>query len=487
MTSQPTLTRKSLTFIKDETDFYPHQVLGVRDLARRTSFILADEMGLGKTLQALTVAAIDFEQGWARRVLIVTPASLKDNWAEEIEQFTNFDAVVLTGGPKTRSKRIREFNRQDSHHVLIVNYEQVKPHLQELNACNFDIVMYDEAHYIKSPKSQRSKAAHGLHGKRHFLITGSPLLNHVNDLWSLLYRCDPGSFPNYWRFLNRYAVFGGYKDKQIVGVKNESELTEILQSYMLRRLKADVLDLPDKQYVQIKVDLSPAQWKLYKQANEEMQLTIPGDPTPMEIENALVRFTRLKQICATTAAIEGYDDDSAKLDRVVEDIIELSENGHKVVVWTQFRSVLRALRNRLDAHNTGVHNIVIPHFSLHGDVAQDKRVPMVREWSAVDGPAAMCSMLQVGGVGLNMAAARHVLFVDKLFVPMLNEQGVDRVHRIGASTTQPVQIREYIARGTIEARIETILRTKKKVFGTVVDTTDFKRRLIQALQEEDDE
>lgn len=735
-------TRKSLKYISDTTQYYPHQIEGVRWLAKRSSFLLADDMGLGKSLQALTVAAVDFEKGWAERVLIVCPATLKGNWENEAAKHTSFKAMVLDGPPKKRERQFEEFV-EEGYHLLIVNYEQVPGHLRDLNALKFDVIIYDEAHYIKNPKSKRTRASQALKAKRHFLLTGSPMLNHVNDLWSLLHRIAPDEFPNYWRFVNRYCntpdapvwmadgtfrplgkvqvgdevmgwervngrrsrrvatveaiesriapeviqvtlesgnvikctpdhawlstshggysagtlrvdediyvpiayqgmgqpsysdndvqlqikalskvvdvppdltpeqqrmgdwlagiydgegsgyfiaqsikhnpeiynkiiqtlvaldipfssradgislkggihtyvkflhwfpqlvkrdyflkrllkgnrrevaveaqmnrvsdrivkveslgpgevvsmqtstgnyvvwgyaskncVFGGFKDKQIVGVKNNQELRDRLNDYMLRRRKKDVLDLPDKQYIPVYVDLHPEQRKLYREVNDEMQLTLPDDPDPMEIENALVKFTRLKEICGTTAAIEGYDDHSYKLDRAVEMVQEITEEAEEnVVVFTQFRAVLKAMDERLA-------DVGVPTYSLHGDVKRDLRTQIVEEWNNASKPSALVSMLQVGGVGLNFTSAQRCIFLDKLFSPKMNEQAEDRLHRIGSSTTQPVQIYEIVARNTIEQRIKQILERKSHVFGEIVETSELKKKLVQSLKED---
>lgn len=474
-----TLTRKSLTKIKDTTKYYDHQIEGIRTLARINSFLLADEMGLGKSLQALTVAAIDFEAGYASRVLIVAPATLKWNWLEEIERHTTFSAVVLDGSPKQRTAILGEFGMGD-HDVLIVNYEQVGPHLDLLNSLGFDIVIFDEAHTIKNPKAKRTKAALALKAQRSFLLTGSPILNNVDELWALLHRIDPYEFPNYWKFIARYAVYGGYKDKQIVGVKNQAELTDRLRRVMLRREKRQVLDLPEKQRIQIVVDLHPEQRKLYRQADEELRIELPSDPNPMEIENALTKFLRLKQICGTTATIEGHPDHSIKLDRAVEMIEEITDLGEHVVVFTQFRGVQAALASRLRNLKHPVPTTVI-----NGDTPNRDRVPLVGEWGSGP-PGALVAMLQVAGVGLNMTAASRCIFIDKLFVPKLNEQAEDRLHRIGADLTKPVQIYELIALNTIESRIEAILRRKTRLFGSLIETSDWKRNLVQALREKEE-
>lgn len=494
--------RKSLMpYLYDTVEYYPHQIEGVRQLARMQNFLLADDMGLGKSLQALTVAAIDVKRGWASKILIVAPVSLKGNWSDEIEKFTTFKYMVLGQetekqrgnlpdkikklSPGQRNKQLEQFADIDGPKILVANYEQIKPHLTDLNKIGFDIIVYDEAHYMKNFKSQRTKACLQLNAGRHFLLTGTPMLNHVNELWPLLHKIDPAAYPKYWGFIQRYAVFGGYKNKQITGVKNEKELTERLQSVMVRRMKADVLDLPEVQIIQRKVDLAPEQRKIYNELVENMRIELAGEDEAQEVENALTRFLRLKQICGTTLPFTG-EDVSSKLDLAVEDAIEIltpyrGNEAPKLVVFSQFRDVMEAFCQRLDA--AASH---IDIWEIHGDVKTHQRQGVVKEWSTHDGPGVIVCNPVVAGIGLNMTAARHGFFIDKLFVPGLNQQAIDRMHRIGADTTQPVQIHEYICRGTIENRVEQILRTKKKLFGSIVDESDFKRKLIQALMEEED-
>lgn len=470
--------RKSLEpYIHDSVQYYPHQIDGIRELARRRSFLLADDMGLGKSLQAITVFAIDVVRGWVSSMLVVAPVTLKGNWADELTKFTRIPFIVLDGTPKKREEQLAEFTAMVGPKVLIVNYEQVKPHLSQLNRMRFDVVAFDEAHYLKNPKAQRTKACLDLRARRFFCLTGTPMLNHVNELWALLHIIDPEAYPNYWSFLKRYAVYGGYKDKQIVGVKNEKELTERLQGVMLRRLKKDVLDLPEVLYTERRIDLSAAQAKLYSSVLDEMKLERFDADEPDDIENALTRFLRLKQICGTTFEFTG-EDISTKLDLAIEDAQELIENGHHVIVFTQFRSVLSCYAER--ARKLGV-----PVYQLHGDTPKTDRVPIVNAWAS-DRPGVIVCMLQVAGVGLNMTQARHLQFLDKLFVPGLNQQAVDRAHRIGASTTQPVQVLEYICRGTIENRVNQINKVKSKLFGEIVESDpDWKRKLVKALMEDD--
>jgi SNF2 family DNA or RNA helicase len=477
MTVATPLKRKSLVKIKDEVEFYEHQIVGVRSLVKMTNFILADEMGLGKSLQALTVAAVDFERGLAERILVVCPSFLKWNWADEIDLMTNYTYTVLNGPPKKRREQLTAFDSD----ILIVNYEQLtnEADYATIQEIGFDIMIVDEAHYIKERKSQRHKAVIKCERKRIFLLTGSPMLNRPNELWAPLHAVDPRRFRSYWPFVNRYCVFGGFNSKQIVGAKNKAELRSTLAEYMVRRLKKDVLDLPDKQMILIPVDMHPEQKKIYEQMENDLQITIPGNPNPMQAENILTRYLRLKQIAGTPAAI-GLADNSFKLDRAVQMCDEFTRDDDEptpVVVWTQFRGVMEAMRQRLVVAD-------IPVWTLHGDTPQPQRMKVIKEWEESDPKGVIIIMLQMG-LGLNLTASDKAIFLDRLYVPKLNEQAEDRIHRIGASLTKPVQIFNLFGRGTVEEKIEKILKMKRKLFASLVeDETAWKRALIEELARE---
>lgn len=502
-------TRPHLDMIRDEVEYLSHQVEGVRDLvnmivkgpASQLGFILADDMGLGKSLEVLTVAAILFQMGRAKRILVVCPSTLKGNWEEEIALHTNFTTQVLAGTPATRLKRIETFKASTTD-VLIVNYEQVVAHVKwteavrnekgkitkkphpmgpnDLDACKFDIVIYDEAHLIKNRDSARTMATLKLVAPNHFILTGSPILNNVDDLWTLLHKVDPYVWPNYWTYKNRYVVLGGYNGKQVVGVKNETELHEKLKNVMVRRLFEETMGVDKPLFIPQWVDLHPAQRKLYDEAYLENQLTIPNEPDPQAIENALVKFLRLKEICGTTASVEGYTDVSAKLDRMEELAAEVLETGKPLVIFTQFRKVLQCAADRLGRKGMDV-------YELHGDIAVTDRVPTVRFWSeqaAAGKPGALVAMHQVGGVGLNMTAANTGIFIDKLWVPKLNEQSWRRLARIGQDFSQPIRIFELIARKTVEQRVEQINKRKSRISSTVVDgDNSWKKELVRQMKQ----
>lgn len=482
--------RKSMEpWIKDSVQYYEHQIVGIRQMMQMRNFLCADDMGLGKSLQALTVAAGDVVRGWAEKIIVVAPITLKGNWSDEFDKFTGIPHMILGQAidpknpeklkkltPAKREEQLAEFAAMSGPRALIVNYEQVGKHLAAINNLKFDIAIFDEAHYLKNPRAKRTQQCHQIAANRYFMLTGTPMLNQVNELWGILHLINRVKYPKYYSFQSRYCVFGGFQDKQIIGVKNEKELQKDLKEVMIRRLKSEVLDLPEVQYIIKRIDLSDEQRKLYDKVEKELEVPMADQPDPTEIENALTKFLRLKEICGTTRKFTGKDD-SAKLDAAVEDAMEIIKNGHRVVVFTQFLDVQDAFASRLDAAMPDV-----PIWELNGSVPQHERQPMVKEWGTHPKAGAIVCMLQVAGVGLNMTAARHGMFLDKLWVPGLNQQAVDRLHRIGQSETQPVQILEYHMKGTIETRVEQILRTKSKLFGTIVNEVDFKAKLLAALR-----
>lgn len=462
-------------WIKDSVEYYQHQADGVRELANRRSFILADDMGLGKTLTALTTFAVDVARGWAKTCVIVAPPTLKGNWQDEIEKFTGFPCVVLDGPPEVRTIQMFNYMMIQGPKILIMNYEHAYGEEKWLSNQRFDIAIFDEAHYIKNPRAKRTIAVLNVRSRRSFLLTGTPFLNQVNEFWCLLHRIDPARFPRYETFLNRYCVLGEYGT--VVGPKNEQELTEILHSYMLRRMKEDCIDLPEVLSIERRVDLYHDQREIYDQISDELKY-VNLDGEEEEINNTLTKFLRLKQVCGTLLSFTG-EDRSAKLDLAVEDDQEVLREGRKVVTFTQSRYVQAAYEKRLKA-------LGVPVFTINGDVPQIDRPKIVKEAGKVEGPVVLTGILRVAAEGLNMTWSRDMNFLDKDYTPGKMDQALDRCRRIGADVTQPITVRNYICRGTVENRIEEILRTKRKLFESVVNDPARKRELLKLVLENEE-
>jgi len=452
--------------------YFQHQADGIRDLAMRRSFILGDDMGLGKCLMSLTVFAIDIVRGWAETCLVICPLTLKGNWSDEIDKFTRIPHVVVDGSPDERNAQYFRYLQMTGPKILVVSYENVINDEMIFQNWRFDIAIYDEAHLIKNPETKRTMAVLGVASRRSFMLTGTPFLNQVNELWCLLHRVDPDRFPRYYSFVNRYCVRG--KFNSIVGAKNEDELHQLVHDRMLRRRKEECLDLPELQTIERRVDNHPEQVELYNQIAEELRFTnLDGEEE--EIDNALTKFLRLKQVCATLLYFTG-EDISAKLDTAVEDDLEILSNGHKIVCFTQHRQAQQAYIDRLKKHD-------VPVFFINGDVNALDRPKIAKECGKVSGPAVFSSIIRVGAEGLNLTWSRHMSLLDKDYTPGKMDQVVDRCRRIGADLTQPIQVREYICRGTVENRVEQILRTKRKLFESVINNPARKREFLKLVLE----
>lgn len=481
------MDRKSLEpWLLDSVEFRPYQVEGVRFLIQRRNPILADDMGLGKSLQAMTAFATDVKMGWGDTALIIAPATLKDNWANEFKKFTRIPYTVLgqrvnrngktvSTGRDERIQQIVGFALSSGPRALIINYEQVAAHLEELNACGFHMAIFDEVHYLGNYDSQRTIACLQIKARRKIQLSGTPVTSQVNNLWAIMWMAARGRTPNYNTFMNRYAAYGGFGGKQIVGVKNKDEIHEILGDTMLRRVKEDVLDLPPVDIIPIYVRLTPEQQKLYDEVVNEMQLTTTFDPeNPMEVDNHLTKTLRLKQICGSTHPFTG-EDHSNKLHDAVARAAELTASGHKVVVWTQFRDILDLFVQRL-AH---VRKGSIPVWQLHGDVAIPDRFATVEAWGKSHTAGVLASMIQVGATGLNMVASRHAIFLDETYIPATNKQAIDRQHRIGQQSIQPVTVWKYITVDTVEERIQEICTHKDGVFDELITEVHLKGELLK--------
>lgn len=534
-------------YLRDGIQFYAHQQRGVKWMSHRRHFIQGDDMGLGKTLQTLVVFGLDVRNNRAGtgRLVIVAPNSVVPNWAEEIKRFCTFPAFVLgqVEGRKTRLSsrerklQIAEFVGEDAPCALILSYEMLTKHWELLSRLDFHMGVFDEAHKLQNPESNRTQASVAFSKSitRVAVLTGTLFMNDVSSMWAPLtmVRAIDRSVDS---FMNRYAVHETRtftvrpargqegdpdykpavtkKEKVVTGAKRVSELRRLLYGdpdlkarvaadaslqrqvvddpdlrirvygRMIRRLKTDELDLPPVVRQQIWVDLTDQQRELYVKAIEEMEIATP-DGEDKEIGDDRAKFTRLRQICGSTYDFTG-EDHSAKMDRAVDlidDIIreddDETKGGRKVIVFTTYRTINDLFVKRL---TEGRPHIGV--WQLHGGVPAADRTSVIREWSDHDGPAVIVCGLQVTAEGLNMTAARDVIFLDKLLVPKLNDQAIDRANRIGQQTVHPVMVYELINRYTVDQRIEDICNAKRDLFDTIVDEREAVKLLMKEALDE---
>ena len=298
---------------------FPYQKVGSAFLWKIGSGLLGDEMGLGKTVEALAVC----EKVKAEKVLIFCPASVKWQWASEIEKFIPGAAVVVVEG--TGDKR-RELWKSEAR-FYVANYELLLRDFEVMNCREWDIVIADEATRIANPQAKQSKAIKKLRAKRRIAMTGTPVSNRANEVWNIIDFTNPGAFGNYYAFLTRYCLknqWGG-----IFGYQHMDELRDRLKRYMIRRLKVEVLpELPEKIITDIPFELSEEEKMFYKRLKKEILFEIEARDiskldTPMTISYTLVKMTRLRQV-ADSMELLGENIKSSKLEVLKELIAELT-------------------------------------------------------------------------------------------------------------------------------------------------------------------
>ena len=438
--------------------------------------ILADEMGLGKTLQMISALLYEKEQGNLEQSLIVCPASLVYNWQSEFSRFAPDLNVEAIDGPKSNRKEIITKSSSD---VLITSYDLLRRDIDLYEKKHFGYMILDEAQYIKNPKSGISKAVKIVKSSHRFALTGTPIENRLSELWSIFDFLMPG-------FLYDYETFRSDYESPIVN-GGDDELTQRLSAmtspFILRRKKETVLkDLPDKiEEVRYTV-FEPAQKKIYDSQLVRMKNLI--EQTSQEDFNKnrmriLADITRLRQICCDPSLIiEGYDGGSAKLDLLLELIEEAMDGGHKMLVFSQFTSMLELIEKKLKDNG-------ISYYMITGATPKKKRLELVNDFNENEVPVFLIS-LKAGGTGLNLIGADVVIHFDPWWNAAAENQATDRAHRIGQKSK--VSVFKLIVKGTIEEKILKMQEEKQNLADEILngEGTSFfnlsKEELLDLLQ-----
>ncbi len=417
--------------------------------------ILADDMGLGKTLQIISLlCAYDGELP----SLVVCPTSLVLNWENEIKKFApHLTALAITGDAPAREALLREAG---SYRVVITSYDLLKRDIRLYQNLAFQYHILDEAQYIKNQKTQNAKAVKAVNSNRRFALTGTPMENRLSELWSIFDFLMPGFLYNYTRFKNRFelpAVRDG--DEAALG-----RLSAIVAPFLMRRLKADVLtELPPKTEQVLTARLSDEQEKLYVACAAQIKDRIGAEVAAGTFEKSrlsvLSLLTRLRQICCDPSlCVDGYTGDSCKRDACLEVLGQAKAAGHRVLLFSQFTSMLALLQKDLDRTD-------IRYMVLTGDTPAAQRVHMVNEFN--DGKADVFLIsLKAGGTGLNLVGADTVIHFDPWWNAAAEQQATDRAHRIGQ--TKPVQVIRLVAQDTIEQKILQMQERKQQLADAVL-------------------
>ena len=434
-----------------------YQAAGIRWIAgmfqRHCNLILADEMGLGKTIQ--TLAALVKNPQITLPALVICPTSLTANWRREAERFTPSLRVSVISG----SKRKEQWEQSRDCDLIITSYSIIKRDMQHLQDKHYGCLVLDEAQHIKNPASANALSCKQINADHKLVLTGTPLENSTGDLWSIFDFLHPGFFGSLAQFRNKYSP----------GTPEQfSELAERIAPYMLRRKKAEVCrELPEKQEQTLYCDMAEKQRTIYKKLEEEAAAQckdMRSGKTKMSGVVLLASLMRLRQVCCDPALLpaellpDGVPSESAKMDLLQEILLQSLDSGHKILVFSQFTSMLKRIREWLESKNI--------RFEYLDGTTKDRQKRVDSFNDSPDIPIFLLS-LKAGGVGLNLTSADTVILCDPWWNPAAENQAADRTHRIGQ--TKNVNCIRLAVKDSIEERVLALQQKKRKIFQSVVE------------------
>lgn len=440
----------------------PYQVIGYQWLRTLEAYgfggILADEMGLGKTLQAIALLLSKKDTLAKEPALIVAPASLVYNWTEELQRFApQLRVCMVTGSQQERAALIASCGEAE---VLVTSYDLLKRDIAEYEGLAFSYEILDEAQYIKNHTTAAAKAVKIIKSRVRFALTGTPIENRLSELWSIFDYLMPG-------YLYSYEVFR--KEIETPVVKNSAaevseRLKKMVSPFILRRRKADVLkDLPDKLEEVRFARFDTAQQKLYDGQVLRMKAMLEKQDESDFQKNKiriLAELTRLRQICCDPSlCFDRYSDGSAKRDACLELIQSAIEGEHRMLVFSQFASMLELLEADLTAAK-------IPYYKITGSTPKEERLALVKAFNEGSTPVFLIS-LKAGGTGLNLTGADVVIHYDPWWNLAVQNQATDRAHRIGQKKV--VTVFKLIAKDSIEENILKMQNAKKDLADAILE------------------
>lgn len=443
-----------LPAVEVTTSLRDYQQTGLKWLTMLDTYgfggILADDMGLGKTLQ--TIAFLSSRMTKDSKVLILAPSSLIYNWLDECKRFApSLDVAVVHGNKDQREEIIA-----NGHQVLVTSYPSFRQDVALYRQERFDYLVLDEAQVMKNAQSKIAQLLREFEVGNCFALSGTPIENHLTELWSIFQIVLPGLLPG----------------KQDFGKLAAKDIARTIQPFVLRRHKEDVLqELPDLIEVNVLNELTDEQKAIYLAQLQQMRTQIAGaddaqiNRSKIEI---LSGITRLRQICDTPSLfMEEFSGKSGKLNSLKELLLQLKEGEHRVLIFSQFRNMLEKIEEQLV-------EIEMTSYTLTGSTPANQRQEMTQAFNAGSRDAFLIS-LKAGGVGLNLTGADTVILVDLWWNPAVEAQAISRAHRMGQ--TEKVECYRLITRGTIEEKIQELQENKKNLVKTVLDGNESRANL----------
>lgn len=461
--------------LRGELRPYQREALGWFDFLKAFGFggILADDMGLGKTIQALAWLLLEKERGVTGPTLVVAPTSLLFNWREEAARFCP-DLAVLTYAGLDR-KGLEE--SMPAHDLVLTTYGLLRRDIQILMDVPWRCLILDESQAIKNPDSQTAKAARILNAEWRLCMTGTPLENRLDELWSQFQFSNPNLLGSRAAFDERFA-------KPVAAGETEARATlqRLVRPFVLRRAKEAVAsELPEKQEAVVRCEMTPAQAKVYARLRDHYRGEILAAVDEQGLSRTRIKvlegLLRLRQTACSPALVGEPDVPSGKLEELIRVVGEVVEEGHKVLIFSQFTRFLALIRDRLRAAN-------VPHAYLDGRTPAKTREQRVASFQDPAGPPVFCISLKAGGVGLNLTAADYVFIMDPWWNPATEAQAVDRAHRIGQD--KKVFAYRFICQDSIDEKVLALQEEKRELAsildgGTTSSVTSLTREDLEAL------
>ncbi|HAX74120.1 MAG TPA: helicase, partial [Firmicutes bacterium] len=419
--------------------------------------ILADDMGLGKTIQVITLLLSVHHEN-CQPSIIVAPSSLVYNWKREIEKFAPMLGVSVITGAANERKQLIEAHQGNG--IIITSYDLLRRDISIYEKMDFEFCVLDEAHYIKNHLTQNARSVKKIKSKRRFALTGTPIENSLADLWSIFDFIMPEYLGSYTLFKKKYEV-------PIIRQNNAALLSRLHQQvapFILRRLKKDVLkELPEKIETVVYCEMEEEQRKIYFATLHQMRKEFHSDLETAGIERSRIKvlalLMRLRQLCCHPSLyLDNYKAESAKLNLCLELVNDCIASGHKILIFSQFTSMLDILSHELKKQE-------IEHYMLTGSTKTKDRLELTEAFNEGNVPVFLIS-LKAGGTGLNLTGADVVIHYDPWWNMSAQNQATDRAHRIGQ--LQKVQVFKLIVKETIEEKIEDLQKMKLDLTESIV-------------------
>lgn len=465
-------TQEELNTLRD------YQVSGVKWLYMicKCGFggILADEMGLGKSLQTIMFIKKMYEENKDSKFLIVCPTALVYNWENEFQKFApDLSYQVFAGNRQERQELLKGYNGN----IYITSYGLLREDLDIYETKDYRVFVIDEAQNIKNPKTGLTKAVKSITSETKIALTGTPIENTITELWSIFDFIMPGFLSSLVKFQQKYNIkdFDEDTNKLLTNLKAQ------VKPFILRRKKKDVIkDLPDKIENNIFIDLNEMQKKYYaaevKRVNDEMDKLVNTGGFTKNKMMILALLTRLRQICIHPSIYDAnYKGESAKMEALLDTVKELVSNGHKILLFTSFKTALYLVKDALNKED-------ISTYVIDGSVPSKQRQILVDAFNK-DKTNVFLIMLKSGGTGLNLTSADVVIHLDLWWNPQAENQATDRTHRIGQTKT--VEVIKLICKGTIEEKILSLQEKKKLLSDKMIEEEMDDNTYLKSLSEKD--